>query len=64
MKANFDPKSFNVVDFGADPTGEHDSTEAIQKTIEAVGDAAFPPGKYRISHICGGASPEQGESQT
>ncbi len=49
-----------VLSYGADPTGIHDSTRAIQKAIDsAIDDAApidsrgggmvfFPPGTYRI----------------
>jgi hypothetical protein len=39
--------------FGADPTGERDSTDAIQRAINAARDAQmvcfFPPGDYKVS---------------
>lgn len=54
----------NIVDFGADPTGVLDSTEAIQDAIEATfapqptlgvqqtaGKVVFPTGIYRVSTI-------------
>ena len=46
---------FNVVSFGADPTGIRDSTTAIQKTITAAtsgrngGVVLFPAGTYKIT---------------
>lgn len=45
--------SFNVVDYGADPTGVNDSTAAIQATIDAAGASGggmvyFPSGDYKL----------------
>lgn len=45
---------FNIMDYGADPSGQRDSTEAIQKTIDLAasycggqgGVAQVPPGIY------------------
>lgn len=43
----------SVVDFGADPTGEADATEAIQRAVDFARDHAmvcfFPPGTYTVS---------------
>ncbi len=46
----------NVLDFGADPTGVHDSTAAIQAAVNALqptsfgaaGKVYFPPGRYLV----------------
>jgi hypothetical protein len=41
--------------YGADPTGQRDSTTAIRKALEAADalgvDVRFPPGAYRIDQI-------------
>ena len=47
---------FDVTDLGADPTGEADSTEAVQATIdqaEAAGGGVvyFPEGLYRLDEV-------------
>ena len=42
----------NILDFGADPTGIKDSTNAIQSAFDSVDDygrVLIPQGKYRIS---------------
>jgi hypothetical protein len=39
----------NVDDFGADPTGEKDSAEAIQKAIDSGAATIFLPGAYQVS---------------
>lgn len=45
-----DPKTWAVVDtFGADPNGEKDSTEAIQKALDSGSETVFFPGHYRIA---------------
>lgn len=45
-----DPKTWAVVDaFGADPTGERDSTAAIQKALDSGAGTVFFPGKYAIA---------------
>lgn len=36
----------SVLDFGADPTGQNDSTAAIQAAIQAGGRVLFPKGTY------------------
>lgn len=43
--------SFNVVNFGADPTGVLDSTVAIQNAVNAAANGLlfFPGGRYKIS---------------
>lgn len=47
------PDWFNVVDYGADPTGTNDSTTVIQSAINAVpsggGVVYFPAGTYKLS---------------
>lgn len=45
--------TFNVVDYGADPTGQTDSTDQVQAAINAAGagEVFFPPGDYAISKI-------------
>jgi hypothetical protein len=46
---------FNVLDYGADPTGVADSTSAIQAAIQAAinqnrtGTIVFPIGKYKVT---------------
>lgn len=35
---------YNVVDYGADPTGTHDSSPAVTNAISAAGSAALPGG--------------------
>jgi len=45
-----DPAIWAVVDaFGADPTGEQDSTAAIQKALDSGAATIFFPGHYAIS---------------
>ncbi len=51
--SNLPPSSsiFNVVNYGADPTGQHDSTVAIQNAILAAeaqpgSEVYFPPGRF------------------
>jgi hypothetical protein len=45
-----DPKEWAVVDaFGADPTGERDSADAIQTALDSGARTVFLPGKYAIS---------------
>jgi polygalacturonase len=41
----------NVLDFGADPTGNSDSTAAIQAAVDSLtkGTIYFPNGSYSIS---------------
>lgn len=45
--------NFNVVQYGADPSGVRDSTEAIQKTIQSAvdgrGNVFVPPGEFLVS---------------
>ena len=44
-----DPKTWAVVDdFGADPTGNKDSAEAIQKAIDSGATTVFFPGAYNL----------------
>lgn len=38
----------NVDEFGADPTAESDSSEAIQKAIDSGATTVFLPGSYRL----------------
>ncbi|HEY1064653.1 MAG TPA: glycosyl hydrolase family 28-related protein, partial [Pirellulales bacterium] len=40
----------NVDDFGADPTGEKDSSAAIQKAIDSGARTVFLPGSYALDH--------------
>jgi len=40
----------SVKDFGADPTGDTDSTEAIQAAINAANHVVFPTGTYSINN--------------
>ena len=43
------PESWAIVDaFGADPGGERDSSEAIQKAMDSGATTVFLPGSYRI----------------
>lgn len=45
-----DPKDWAVVDaFGADPEGERDSTDAIQKALDSGAGTVFFPGHYQIT---------------
>jgi hypothetical protein len=49
---------FNVVDYGADPSGTADSTGAIQAAIDAAGAAgggvvSLPAGTFKIAHSGG-----------
>jgi hypothetical protein len=45
-----DPKTWAVVDtFGADPSGEKDSTVAIQKALDSGAETVFFPGHYSIT---------------
>ncbi len=48
---------YNVVSYGADPTGASDSTSAIQSAMSAVpaegGEVYFPAGLYKISASIG-----------
>ena len=39
----------NVDDFGADPTGNADSTNAIQKAVDSGATTVFFPGSYRLT---------------
>ncbi len=39
----------NVVDFGADPTGKHDSSAAIQRAVDSGASTIFLPGFFRLS---------------
>ncbi len=44
-----DPTTWaNVNDFGADPTGQADSAEAIQKAIDSGASTIFMPGSYNL----------------
>lgn len=44
-----DPRSWAVVDaFGADPTGQNDSSAAIQKAIDSGASTIFFPGFYTV----------------
>ncbi|WP_165247299.1 glycosyl hydrolase family 28-related protein [Paludisphaera soli] len=44
-----DPAGWAVVDaFGADPTGDRDSSEAIQKAIDSGAETVFFPGAYDL----------------
>ena len=44
-----DPKTWAVVDaFGADPSGEKDSAEAIQKALDSGAGTVFFPARYAI----------------
>lgn len=44
-----DPKTWAIVDdFGADPTGEMDSSDAIQKAIDSGAATVFFPGSYNL----------------
>lgn len=46
-----DPSSWAIVDrFGADPTGQRDSSEAIQKAIDSGATTVFFPGFYALHH--------------
>lgn len=42
---------YNVLDFGADPTGTDDSTTAIQDAMANGGSVFFPSGTYRVSTV-------------
>lgn len=45
-----DPKTWAVAeDFGADPNGQKDSAEAIQKAIDSGASTVFLPGFYQLS---------------
>jgi hypothetical protein len=45
-----DPKSWAVVDtFGADPRGEKDSTDAIQRAMDSGASTVFLPGNYSVT---------------
>jgi len=45
-----DPKTWAVAEkFGADPNGQKDSAEAIQKAIDSGADTVFLPGFYQLS---------------
>lgn len=45
-----DPKTWAIPDnFGADPTGERDSSEAIQKAIDSGATTLFLPGYYALT---------------
>lgn len=47
-----DPKSWaNVDDFGADPTGQKDSSTAIQKAIDSGASTVFLPGSYDLRTV-------------
>lgn len=43
----------NAIDFGADPTGQRDSTAAIQKALDHHATAYLPRGTYQISSPLG-----------
>ena len=44
-----DPKTWaNVDDFGADPTGQQDSSAAIQKAMDSGATTVFLPGFYAM----------------
>ena len=44
-----DPKTWaNVDDFGADPTGQADSSAAIQKAMDSGASTVFLPGSYNL----------------
>ena len=44
-----DPKTWaNVDDFGADPTGQRDSSAAIQKAMDSGATTVFLPGSYAL----------------
>lgn len=44
-----DPKSWaNVNDYGADPTGQADSAEAIQRAMDSGATTVFLPGNYAL----------------
>jgi hypothetical protein len=46
-----DPNTWAVVDdFGADPTGNQDSSLAIQKAIDSGATTVFLPGFYNLTH--------------
>ena len=56
------PGSVNISDYGADPTGRHDSTPAIREALAALGEAnssdganggivRFPKGIFKISRL-------------
>ena len=49
-EVNQDPASkwANVVDFGADPTGDRDSAGAIQRAVDSGASTVFLPGFFRI----------------
>lgn len=42
--------AFNILDFGADPTGAADSTSAIQAAINAAGAIGAVWLKYHLAH--------------
>lgn len=44
-----DPNAKSAVDYGADPTGEHDSWEALQKLLDEQSTAWIECGAYRLS---------------
>ncbi len=45
-----DPKTWAIADaFGADPTGERDSSDAIQRAIDSGAATLFLPGQYALS---------------
>ena len=52
-KIEHQPPRGNVLRYGADPTGEKDSTEALKRAVEDVeraggGVVVVPPGTYRL----------------
>ena len=55
----YDTKVFNVLDYGADPTGVANSTDEIQAAIDAAdnGTIYFPKGMYLVDSLCIRKSP-------
>lgn len=53
--------SASVVDFGADPTGTRDSTEAFEAALKAGDDVWIPPGTFKVAkHLMVGSEKLRG----
>lgn len=46
MSIDLAAPSYPVIQLGADPTGQRDSTAAIQEAVNAGGEVTIPPGTY------------------
>lgn len=57
---NAGPRFVSVVDFGADPTGKHDSTAAFNAAIKAAANIVAPGGDGSNTNTCVVVPPTQG----